>query len=229
MVAQRYDTMFTGVPSVIWKDNLHDIANSIDLLAPHMGKLNIKRMPAGTNCNQIRGYLKEFELKHGYIPDMLIVDYLDIMGPNERMSADNVFEKDKASAEQLRDVGEDYNMFIVSASQQNRSAIDAQELNHSHIAGGLSKINTVDWYISIVLTPTMKAAGEIMFIFLKTRSSDGVGKQVVLKWINKSLRITNMANRESVDDDGVITQKVANNKNKKRVDGMDGLFDMAGT
>lgn len=212
MISQRYDTMLTGIPSVAWQSKYVEIAETIDNLAPHMGKLTIKRMPSGTNANTIRAYLKEFELTQGYVPDMLVVDYLDIMGTNERVSADNVSEKDKMAAEQLRDIGFEYNMFVVSASQQNRSAIEARELNHSHIAGGLTKINTVDWYLSIILTPTMKAAGEIGFTFLKSRSSDAVGKTVYLQWDNNALRIKDAKVDSTVDEDGVIEATVAKNR-----------------
>jgi RecA/RadA recombinase len=201
LIEQRFDTMYTGVSSVIWKQNYREIADTVEDLAPHMGKLDIKRMPTGTCANDIRAYLKEFELQNGFVPDLLIVDYLDIMGPNERVSVDNVFEKDKRSAEQLRDIGFEYNMFIATASQQNRSAVDAQELNHSHIAGGISKINTVDWYFSIIMNTVMKAAGDIGFNMLKSRSSDGVGKTIYLTWDNNSLRIRS---RKGKIDDGVI-------------------------
>lgn len=209
LVAQRFDTMFTGIPSVTWQQNYKEIASSLTAIAPNMGKMTIKHMPTGTNSNQIRAYLKEFELKSGYLPDLLIVDYLDIMGANEKVSADNISEKDKRATEQLRDILFDYNMYGATASQQNRSAIDAQELNQSHIAGGLTKVNTVDVYASIILTPTMKAAGEIGISFLKTRNSDGVGKTIYLKWDNKSLRILNPLKDNDVDDDGVIAARIA--------------------
>ena len=202
LIAQRFDTMFTGIPSVIAQQKYKDIAASLHDIAHTMGKMTIKHMPTGSTSNQFRAYLKEFELKFGYLPDLLIVDYLDIMGANEKVSADNVWEKDKRAAEQLRDIAFDYNMYIATASQQNRSAIDAQELNQSHIAGGLSKVNTVDIYASIIMTPTMKAAGEIGFSFLKTRNSDGVGKTVYMKWDNKTLRILNKT--DNVDEDGVL-------------------------
>jgi hypothetical protein len=106
-------------------------------------------------------------------------------------------------------------MIGATASQQNRSAIDAQELNQSHIAGGLTKVNTVDWYISIVMTPTMKVAGEIMFYFLKSRSSDAVGKAVSLVWNNVSLRITNALNRKK--EDTTIQNKITQLANKPSV------------
>lgn len=209
MIEQRFDTMFTGISSVIWKNKWQKIVEEAQKLAPTMGKLKIKRMPSGTCANDIRAYLKEFELKYGYVPDLLIVDYLDIMNPNERVSADLIFEKDKRATEQLRDILFDYNMYCATASQQNRGAIDATELNQSHIAGGISKVNTVDWYASIIMNAAMRAAGEIGFQFLKTRSSDGVGKSVYLGWNAAQLLIynNNQGREDNIDDDGVITKK----------------------
>jgi KaiC/GvpD/RAD55 family RecA-like ATPase len=215
MIAQRFDTMFTGVPSVVWRENYQAIGTSLREIAPHMGNLVIKHMPTGTNSNAIRSYLKEFELTYGYVPDLLVVDYLDLMGANEKVSADNVWEKDKRAAEQLRDILFDYMMFGATASQQNRAALEADELHQGHIAGGISKVNTVDIHASIILTPTMKAAGEIMFKFLKTRSSDGVGKTITLRWDNRALRISNPLKDEKIDEDGVILDKVGNH-NKAR-------------
>lgn len=214
MIAQRFDMMLTGIPTVAWRNNYKEIAASLEQISPHMGKLVIKRMPSGTSASTIRAYLKEFELKNDYVPDVLIIDYLDIMGANERVSADNVFEKDKRSAEQLRDILFDYNMFGLTASQQNRSAIDveAQALHQGIIAGGISKVNTVDNYCSVILTPKMKAEGVVGFTFLKTRSSDGVGKTIYLDWDNDSLRIANPSQQTKQD---AITQRVAEEPKKR--------------
>lgn len=189
MISQRFDQMITGIPQVIWRNHHEDIAEEIVKVGKNAGNLTIVRMPTGSSANDFRAYLKEYELKHGFVPDALIVDYLDLMGPNEKMTGDNVSEKDKKTSEQLRDIGFDYNMYIATASQQNRSAIDATEASQSHIAGGLTKINTTDISVSIILTPAMKAIGEIGFTFTKTRSSDGVGKTVYAQWLNKYLRV----------------------------------------
>lgn len=183
LVSQRVDTMITAVASAVWKYHQEKIAQAVDKKGKNTGEFVVKWMPAGTPSREIRGYLKEFELQKGYIPDVLIVDYLDIMGANEKVSADNVFQKDKLSSEQLRNITHDYNMFGVSASQQNRGAIDEPRVNQSHVAGGLSKINTSDTWISIIASDSMKAAQECRFQFVKTRSSDGVGKMVTLKWL----------------------------------------------
>jgi len=191
MVSLRYDSMVTGISSAGWQYKISEIATKVESGIAGMGELTIKYMNAGSTANDIRSYLKEFELTKGYTPDAIIVDYLDLMGTNEFISADNVFEKDKAAAEQLRNIANDYNAFMITASQQNRGAVNQTDLNHSHIAGGISKINTTDVYVSIIMNDAMRAAGEIAFMFLKTRSSDGVGKTIYLKWHGSSLRITN--------------------------------------
>lgn len=210
LISQRFDTMFTGIPTVNWQPHMYDIATTIEKIGGAAGDLTIHRMSSGTTANAIRGYIKEYELKRNTVPDLLIVDYLDLMGANESVSADNISEKDKRATEQLVDILVDYKMFGATASQQNRSAIDAAELNQSHIAGGLTKVNAADWYLSIVMTPTMKAAGEIMFYFLKSRSSDAVGKSVSLSWDNNSLRILNANDKGSGDN--TIQMKILQSK-----------------
>jgi len=189
IVAQRFDTMFTGIGRRTWKDHTDTITERVKLAGENAGIIDIIQMPSGTTSNQIRAYLKEFYLHYNMTPDMLILDYLDNMSPNEFVSADNVFEKDKRSSEQLRQIGVDHNMFIATASQLNRSAVNATEHNHSQIAGGISKINVADVYWSIIMTEEMRAMGKIVFILQKTRNSDGLGVQVHLKWDGKYLRI----------------------------------------
>lgn len=222
LVAQRFDIMFTGIPSIQWQKKHDEIAQTLHIVAPHMGNLMIKHMPSGTTASAVRGYLKEFELKYGYTPDLLIVDYLDIMGTEEYVSADNVFEKDKRTTERLRDILFDYNMFGATASQQNRAAIDAEMLHQGHIAGGISKVNTVDVHVSILLNTSMKAEGTIGFLFLKTRNSDGVGKTIYLTWDNTHLRIMNPKEDLNIDEDGVIVDRVSlfkgNSSGKKTLD-----------
>lgn len=205
MVAQRFDTLFSGFPTINWRQHYQEIGASLVKTGKTAGQLVIKHMGSGTNSNAIRAYLKEYELKYGKVPDLLIVDYLDLMGANEKVSADNVWEKDKRATEQLRDILFDYGMMGATASQQNRAALETDNLHQGHIAGGISKVNTVDIHASIILTPTMKAAGEMMIKFLKTRSSGAEGKTINLSWNNTTLRITD-AGRE--DDGDVMVDKL---------------------
>jgi KaiC/GvpD/RAD55 family RecA-like ATPase len=197
VISQRMDAMISGIPTAMWKNKTDEIIQTIDNKSNNMGKFIIKNMPAGTTSAQIESYLKDYELRFGKMPDVLIIDYLDIMGAKEKISADNVSEKDKMVAEQIRNLAVQYDMFLLTASQQNRGAITATEVNMSHIAGGMTKINTTDVYISIILTDELRRDDKIVFHFLKTRNSDGVGNSVVLGWDAATLRVTNLNDRSS--------------------------------
>ena len=189
VIAQRFDTMHTGISRKDWKSHVSEIVTRVETEGKGSGIIDIVQMQSGTTANQVRGYLKEYYLTYNVMPDLLIMDYLDKMNPNEKIDLSDVFTKDKLCSEQLRDIGVEYNMFIATASQLNRSAVGATDHNHSQIAGGISKINEADTYISIIMTDAMRAQGEIAFVFQKTRNSDGVGNTVYLKWDPKTLRI----------------------------------------
>lgn len=189
VVAQRFDTMFTGISRKVWKQHVSEITTRVSAAQEGLGKLDIKLMPSGTTANQMKSYLREFYLHYGMMPDVLIIDYIDKMSPNQKVDASDVWTKDKLVSEQARDLGVEYNMAIATASQLNREAHKATRVGHEHIAGGISKINESDVYWSINLSDTMKAQNQCAFTFQKTRNSDGVGNTVYLKWDGAHLRI----------------------------------------
>lgn len=146
---------------------------------------------AGTTCNDIRAYLKEYQIQKGYKPNVILVDYLDLMYPNNgKVDAANLFVKDKFCSEELRSIAGDYNIPLVTASQLNRSAVETVEFDHSNIAGGLSKINTADNVFAILFTTAMRERGEYELQFLKTRSAASVGFKIKMDYNKSTLRIT---------------------------------------
>jgi replicative DNA helicase len=197
VIAQRFDTMHTGISRKDWKSHISEIVTRVNQEKVGSGIIDIVQMSSGTTANAIKGYLKEYYLHYSMLPDLLIVDYLDKMGSNERIDLSDVFTKDKLCSEQLRDIGVEYNMYTATASQLNRSAVGATNHDHSQIAGGISKINECDVYWSIIFTDAMRAAGEMSFVFQKTRNSDGVGNTVHLKWDPVHLRILNQNDSSS--------------------------------
>jgi hypothetical protein len=74
----------------------------------------------------------------------------------------------------------------------HNSSVNEMEMDHSHISGGISKIQTADNVIAILATPAMKERGQYQFQFLKTRSSSGVGSKVVMGFDVDTLRIFDM-------------------------------------
>lgn len=169
--------------------NRHNVARIISENKDKWGDFIVKRLPVGTTSNKIRGFLKEFELQKRYIPDIILVDYLDLMHPNEKIDFNNINLKDKLVSEQVREIGEDYNIAIVSASQMNREGMQKSKMDMEYIAGGITKANTADNMMYVDLTPESKKDGIVSFYFMKTRNSGGRGVVVQLKWNNDSLRI----------------------------------------
>lgn len=163
------------------------------------GTLIVKKMPeAGTTANDLRAFLKEFEIKNGYKPDALVIDYLDLMNPNNRkIDATNAFAKDKYTSEEMRALAGEYNCLLATASQLNRQSVEATEFDHSHIAGGISKINTADNVFGIFTSQPMRERGVYQIQFLKTRSSSAVGSKIELQYNPESMRITDADSGEA--------------------------------
>jgi archaellum biogenesis ATPase FlaH len=156
------------------------------------GTLTTKKFSeSGTTSNDLRAYLKEYTIQMGYAPDVMCVDYLDLLYPNNsKVDASNLFVKDKFVSEELRAIAGDYDFPLVTASQLNRSAVEAQDFDHAHIAGGISKINTADNVFAILFTTAMREKGEYELQFLKTRSAASVGQKVKMAYDRDTLRIT---------------------------------------
>ena len=88
---------------------------------------------------------------------------------------------------------------FATASQLNRSAVEEIEFDHSHIAGGLSKIQTADNVIGIFSSKAMRERGRIQIQFMKTRSSNGVGQKIDLDFNIDSMRIADLDEQEAED------------------------------
>ena len=76
------------------------------------------------------------------------------------------------------------------AAQLNRGAVEEVEFDHSHISGGLSKIQTADNVFGIFTSRAMRERGKYQIQLMKTRSSSGVGMKIDLDFNIDTLRIT---------------------------------------
>ncbi len=208
LVSQRFDVMFTGISSVTAHLHQESIAGTIVGLSDTYGRLTIKRLPNGSNSNDINAYIREYFTHFGKYPDVLVLDYLDELETNEGLSRSNISQHDKAATAQFYELGVRYNMVQITASQQNRSALESSptDQNQGHIQGGLTKYNAVDAAFSIIFTPAMKAQGEIAFAITKLRSGDGLGTVLFFQWDNARLKINQ---RTKQDKTSVPTSKFA--------------------
>ncbi len=202
LVSLRIDSMITGKSTKEVFGSVGDTAFSIKMKGKKAGTLFIKKMPeGGTNTNDMRAYIKELQIKTGLKPDCIVIDYLDLMYPNnQRIDVSNLFVKDKYVSEEIRALMYETDSFGATASQLNRSSVEANgEFDHSHIAGGISKINTSDNVIAINAPSHMKEKGELEFMFLKTRSSSAVGQKIRMRYGNTSMRIDDIFSSDTIE------------------------------
>lgn len=196
VVAKRLDSMISRIAGRKIFTNKLEVGQAIEVFKNNgAGRFFVKRMREGTtNANDIIAYLRELEAVHGFKPDFVVIDYIDIMASVQKTKGDNMFTKDKLVTEEIRAIGHDFKCLIISASQLGRGAIEAvredKALGQDHIQGGISKINTADLVIALVKDEAMDIAGEYRFEFLKARNSNAVNKKLVMRWDNISLRIT---------------------------------------
>ena len=191
LCSMRIDSMMTDTSSRnIFKD-IDNVEMKVKMMAKKSGKMRIKYMPAQSNVNDIRAYCKELMIQTGVKVDYLCVDYLDLIMPvSVKVSPENLFIKDKYVAEELRNLAKELNVLFVTASQLNRSAVEEIEFDHSHISGGISKINTADNVMGIFTSRAMRERGQYQLQLMKTRSSSGVGQKIELQFNVETLRIT---------------------------------------
>ena len=102
----------------------------------------------------------------------------------------------------MRNLSKELNVLLVTASQLNRSAVEEIEFDHSHIAGGISKINTADNVFGIFTSRAMKERGRYQLQCMKSRSSTGVGHKVDLEYSIETMRITDNGEESSGDGNG---------------------------
>ena len=203
LVSMRVDSMTTEIPSRDVFKSIDDVEMKVRIIGKKSGAFQVKYMPTGKNSNDIRAYLKEYEIKSGKKIDVLLIDYLDLMHPNAvKISAENLFVKDKYVSEELRNLAMELNTIFVTASQLNRSSVEEIEFDHSHISGGISKINTADNLIGIFTSRAMRERGRYQIQLMKTRSSSGVGQKIDLEFDVDSLRIRDLGED---DDDAPVT------------------------
>ena len=199
LVSMRVDSMITDVPSRDVFKNIDDVEMKVKMIGKKSGAFQVKYMPSGKTPNDIRSYIKEYEIKTGKKVDVLLLDYLDLLMPNgAKVSAENLYIKDKYVSEELRNLAMELNCVFVTAAQLNRGAVEEIEFDHSHISGGLSKIQTADNVFGIFTSRAMRERGRYQLQLMKTRNSGGVGQKIDLAFDIDTLRIFDCDD----DDDG---------------------------
>jgi replicative DNA helicase len=191
LTSLRTDAMLTGTGTKDIRKDIDTTTMKVRLVSKKAGQYRVKALPAQSTVNDIRSYLKEVQIQTGIRVDFVMVDYLDLVMPvSVKVNPNDQFIKDKYVAEELRNLAKELGVLLVTASQLNRSAVEEVEFDHSHIAGGISKINTADNVFGIFTSRQMRERGRYQIQCMKSRSSTGVGQKIDLEYNIETMRIT---------------------------------------
>jgi|LWDU01.1.fsa_nt_gi replicative DNA helicase len=169
-VGLRYDTIFSGIPTNEIKYHKEAVRKALEKAK---GKLLIKYFPTrSASVQTINAHLKQVELS-GMKPDIVIVDYADIMrdisGVKElRHQLGNIYED-------LRGLAGEMDIPIWTASQANRSALEEDVIGAEKIAESYSKVMTADFVVSLSRKIEDKASNTARAHVIKNRFGiDGI-------------------------------------------------------
>jgi len=191
LTSLRTDAMLTSMSTKDIRKNLDDAELKVKMAGKKMGQYRVKGLPAQSNVNVIRAYIKEVQIQTGIKIDFVMIDYLDLVMPvSIKVNPSDQFIKDKYVSEELRNLSKELGVLMITASQLNRSAVEEIEFDHSHIAGGISKINTADYVFGIFTSRSMRERGKYQIQCMKSRSSTGVGMKIDLEYNIETMRIT---------------------------------------
>ena len=196
----RTDAMLTGMSTKDIRRDVDTVTMKVRLTSKKSGTYQIKSLPAQSTINDIRAFLKEYQIQTGRQVDFMMIDYLDLLMPvSTKVSPNDLFVKDKYVSEELRNLARELGILMITASQLNRSAVEEIEFDHSHISGGISKINTADNVFGIFTSRAMRERGRYQIQCMKSRSSTGVGQKIDLDYDIDTMRITDSGDPNAAD------------------------------
>ncbi len=192
-VFQRACSMMTDIP-------IRNVYAERDRISGHLeyriqagdGLFFVKKMGmSGTTTSHIHAYLKELYIQTGRKPQIMILDYLDLLHPRTRIrDLGDIHVKDKYAAEETYSLCEEWNMLGITASQKVKNNSEMDAFDHAAVAGGTPKINTMDYVISL-----QRKDEEFIMRILKGRYG-GEGAQIPFHWNINTLRITDASDEE---------------------------------
>lgn len=136
----------------------------------YMKNILIKEFPTGTlTVYELEGYLDSLESTEKFVPDLLILDYPDLMKTNKdnyRLSINELYI-------QLRGLAVRRNIAVAVVSQANRSGSKQKILGSDHIAEAYSKVQHADLVITISATSAERKLGLARLFVTNARNDEG--------------------------------------------------------
>ena len=138
-------------------------------------------------AHQLAVDIDEYINVHDFVPDLIIVDYMDLMEREYRYEREYI-ELEELS-KRLRQIAMKHNCVMLTASQVNREGVTGGLAKNENVAGSYGKIKTADLVMSINQNDEERQNGKMRVAVTKNREYVS-GRIVTVNMDYKSLRIT---------------------------------------
>ena len=167
----RFDSNFTGIDSNEITERKDDVAAFY--AGGSIGKLKIKYFPTNTaTVNTLRSHMEKLSLR-GFVPDVLVVDYADIMRSSRQY--DSPRHELKLLYEELRAFAAERNVAVWTASQSNREGFNADVVDMNNMSESFSKAFIADFIITLSRKSSERSSGHGRIYVAKNRNGkDGL-------------------------------------------------------
>ena len=139
------------------------------------GKLIVKEYPtASAHSGHFRALLEELKLKREFVPDIIMIDYLNICSSQRMKQGANInsYTYVKAIAEELRGLAVEYNVPILSATQTTRSGYTNSDPGLEDTSESFGLPATADFMFALVSNEELEQLNQIIVKQLKNRYND---------------------------------------------------------
>jgi replicative DNA helicase len=196
VVGNRYDSCISGVHLGDLFASKNEVLTKIKDIP---GQLIIKEYPTKSASTETLKQHIERLRKRGIEPDMVIVDYADLLRPT-RSSAEKRYDLEN-TYEELRAIAQIYKCPVWTASQTNRSGLNAEVITMEAISEAFNKCFVADFICSLSRTVQDKQANKGRVFIAKNRNGpDGLIFPAFVDWSNVNIQILKSEKEESIAD-----------------------------
>ena len=157
------------------------------------GKIIVKKYDTGSmTVTDLDNFITKYEERKGIEINMVIVDYINIMGIEKGLDFSNMlFLKGKHLAEGLRYIADKHNVVMISATQTDKAVWGANDLDLKNVPESKAIAETADTFWGIIRNPEMKKNNLYRLKILKLRDGENAGEQISFDFNQTYLNIEN--------------------------------------
>ena len=169
-IAQRFDSVMTLINQRTLPTQQDNLKKRLDVFKTEFpnGQLRIKEYPTGlAKVGTIRSYLSQLKNYEGFVPDVLIVDYLELLESSREAPE---YLAQEMLARELRGLAVEQNFLVWTATQTNRQGRNVNIITDAELGDSYGKFRTMDYAISLNQNEQEFDEGRMRCYVMKSRN-----------------------------------------------------------